>query len=97
MRLAVLAVLAAPVAAPAMAQEAPFAEAHAAAQRAFVLPGLAINAGADLVAGEAAVMALLPTLEGVWLRGLEISIVTTAKTDKEAKALLTAFQLPFQK
>ena len=31
------------------------------------------------------------------VRGMDIVFVTTAKTDKEAKALLTAFQLPFQK
>ena len=31
------------------------------------------------------------------VRGMDIQFVTTAKTDKEAKALLTAFQLPFQK
>jgi large subunit ribosomal protein L5 len=31
------------------------------------------------------------------IRGMDIVFVTTAKTDKEAKALLTAFQLPFQK
>jgi large subunit ribosomal protein L5 len=30
------------------------------------------------------------------VRGMDIQFVTTAKTDKEAKALLTAFQLPFQ-
>ena len=29
------------------------------------------------------------------IRGMDIIIVTTAKTDKEAKALLTAFQMPF--
>jgi large subunit ribosomal protein L5 len=27
---------------------------------------------------------------------MDIQFVTTAKTDKEAKALLKAFQLPFQ-
>ena len=31
------------------------------------------------------------------VRGMDIQFVTTAKTDKEAKALLQAFQLPFQK
>ena len=31
------------------------------------------------------------------VRGMDIQFVTTAKTDKEAKALLTAFQLPFAK
>jgi large subunit ribosomal protein L5 len=31
------------------------------------------------------------------IRGMDIQFVTTAKTDKEAKALLVAFQLPFQK
>lgn len=31
------------------------------------------------------------------IRGMDIIIVTTAKTDKEAKALLTAFQMPFVK
>ena len=30
------------------------------------------------------------------LRGLNISITTTAKTDEECKALLTAFRLPFK-
>lgn len=30
------------------------------------------------------------------LRGMNISITTTAKTDKEAKALLTAFKFPFK-
>ncbi|MDY0271177.1 MAG: 50S ribosomal protein L5 [Advenella sp.] len=30
------------------------------------------------------------------LRGLNISIITTAKTDEEAKALLTAFRFPFR-
>ena len=30
------------------------------------------------------------------IRGMDIVFVTTAKTDKEAKALLKAFQLPFQ-
>ncbi len=30
------------------------------------------------------------------VRGMDIQFVTTAKTDKEAKALLKAFQLPFQ-
>ena len=30
------------------------------------------------------------------LRGLNISITTTAKTDEEAKALLTAFRFPFK-
>jgi large subunit ribosomal protein L5 len=30
------------------------------------------------------------------VRGMDIVFVTTAKTDKEAKALLRAFQLPFQ-
>ena len=30
------------------------------------------------------------------VRGMDIVFVTTAKTDKEAKALLKAFQLPFQ-
>ncbi|SHF24340.1 large subunit ribosomal protein L5 [Lampropedia hyalina DSM 16112] len=30
------------------------------------------------------------------LRGLNISITTTAKTDKEAKALLSAFRFPFK-
>jgi large subunit ribosomal protein L5 len=29
------------------------------------------------------------------VRGMDIIIVTTAKTDKEAKALLRGFQLPF--
>lgn len=31
------------------------------------------------------------------VRGMDITFVTTAKTDKEAKALLTHFELPFQK
>ena len=30
------------------------------------------------------------------VRGLNISITTTAKTDEEAKALLTAFRFPFR-
>lgn len=30
------------------------------------------------------------------LRGLNISITTSAKTDEEAKALLTAFNFPFR-
>jgi large subunit ribosomal protein L5 len=30
------------------------------------------------------------------LRGMNISIVTTAKTDEEAKALLAAFKFPFK-
>ena len=30
------------------------------------------------------------------LRGLNISITTTAKSDEEAKALLTAFKFPFK-
>ena len=30
------------------------------------------------------------------IRGMDIVFVTTAKTDKEAKALLKAFELPFQ-
>ena len=30
------------------------------------------------------------------LRGLNISITTTAKTDDECKALLTAFRFPFK-
>jgi large subunit ribosomal protein L5 len=30
------------------------------------------------------------------LRGLNISVTTTAKTDEEAKALLTAFRFPFR-
>jgi large subunit ribosomal protein L5 len=30
------------------------------------------------------------------LRGLNISITTTAKNDEEAKALLTAFKFPFK-
>lgn len=30
------------------------------------------------------------------LRGLNISITTTAKNDEEAKALLTAFRFPFR-
>ncbi|MEO8809563.1 MAG: 50S ribosomal protein L5, partial [Rhodanobacter sp.] len=30
------------------------------------------------------------------LRGMDISIGTTAKTDDEAKALLTAFSFPFR-
>ena len=30
------------------------------------------------------------------LRGLNISITTTAKTDDEAKALLSAFRFPFK-
>ncbi|MDP4668902.1 MAG: 50S ribosomal protein L5, partial [Burkholderiaceae bacterium] len=30
------------------------------------------------------------------VRGLNISITTTAKTDDEAKALLTAFRFPFK-
>ena len=30
------------------------------------------------------------------LRGLNISITTTAKTDEEAKALLAAFRFPFR-
>ncbi len=30
-------------------------------------------------------------------RGMDITIVTTAKTDEEAKALLDAFGFPFQK
>ncbi|MGB8181070.1 MAG: 50S ribosomal protein L5, partial [Stellaceae bacterium] len=29
------------------------------------------------------------------VRGMDIIIVTTAKTDKEAKALLRGFQMPF--
>jgi large subunit ribosomal protein L5 len=29
------------------------------------------------------------------IRGMDIQFVTTAKTDKEAKALLKAFDLPF--
>jgi len=31
------------------------------------------------------------------IRGLDISIITTAKTDEEAKALLTSFGMPFSK
>ena len=31
------------------------------------------------------------------IRGLEITIVTTAKTDEEGRALLTNFGFPFQK
>jgi large subunit ribosomal protein L5 len=31
------------------------------------------------------------------LRGMNITITTTAKTDAEAKALLTAFKFPFKK
>jgi large subunit ribosomal protein L5 len=31
------------------------------------------------------------------IRGMDIIIVTTAKTDNEARALLTAFQMPFVK
>ena len=31
------------------------------------------------------------------IRGLDISIVTTAKTDEEARSLLTAFGMPFKK
>jgi len=30
------------------------------------------------------------------LRGMDISITTTAKTDEEAKALLAAFSFPFR-
>ena len=30
------------------------------------------------------------------IRGLDISINTTAKTDDEARALLTAFRFPFR-
>ena len=30
------------------------------------------------------------------LRGMNISITTTAKTDEEAKALLVAFKFPFK-
>jgi large subunit ribosomal protein L5 len=30
------------------------------------------------------------------LRGMDISITTTAKTDEEAKALLSAFSFPFR-
>ena len=30
------------------------------------------------------------------VRGMDIVFVTTAKTDKEARALLKAFELPFQ-
>ncbi|HTJ07509.1 MAG TPA: 50S ribosomal protein L5, partial [Caldimonas sp.] len=30
------------------------------------------------------------------LRGLNISITTTAKTDEECRALLTAFKFPFK-
>ena len=30
------------------------------------------------------------------LRGMNISITTTAKTDEEAKALLSAFHFPFR-
>ena len=29
------------------------------------------------------------------VRGMDITIVTTARTDKEAKALLKAFDMPF--
>jgi large subunit ribosomal protein L5 len=29
------------------------------------------------------------------IRGMDITIVTTARTDKEAKALLKAFDMPF--
>ena len=68
MRLAVLALLAV----PAMAQEAPLAEASAAARRAFALPGLAADDAPDPTAGEAAVVALLPKLEGTWLRGIDV-------------------------
>ena len=31
------------------------------------------------------------------ISGMDITFVTSAKTDKEAKALLTAFGLPFKK
>ena len=31
------------------------------------------------------------------IRGMNVVICTTAKTDKEAKALLTAFNVPFRK
>jgi large subunit ribosomal protein L5 len=31
------------------------------------------------------------------IQGMDITFVTTAKTDKEAKALLTHFGLPFKK
>ena len=31
------------------------------------------------------------------IRGMDITICTTAKTDKEAKALLSGFQMPFAK
>jgi large subunit ribosomal protein L5 len=31
------------------------------------------------------------------IRGLDISIITTAKTDEEAIALLSAFGMPFRK
>ena len=31
------------------------------------------------------------------VRGMNITICTTAKTDEEALALLEAFQMPFQK
>ena len=30
------------------------------------------------------------------VRGLNISVTTTAKTDEEAKALLSAFRFPFK-
>ena len=42
---------------------------------------------------------IFPEIEydkGDTLRGLNISITTTAKTDDEAKALLTAFRFPFR-
>ncbi len=39
---------------------------------------------------------IFPEIEYDKLRGLNISITTTAKTDKEAKALLGAFKFPFR-
>ena len=44
------------------------------------------------------VMSYLPggTLEIDAIRGLNISITTTAKTDDECKALLAAFRFPFK-
>jgi large subunit ribosomal protein L5 len=31
------------------------------------------------------------------VRGMEVSIVTTAKTDDQARALLSKFRMPFRK
>ena len=39
---------------------------------------------------------MFPEIEVDALRGLNISITTTAKTDEEAKALLSAFRFPFR-